>query len=156
MNHLIAIIIFLIGLFFFCDTIIPDRMKSHLRFWYWYIPGYQTFQLIIKKLRGVKYIPKELYTGPLEVNFKLTRRELRYYMFDHLYQYYKMTGKEKIESPSDIKILYYGTSRGGNTFNIQFKAKLDGKWSFRGLGTDEEKVKEFQKWIKEKEVKYGL
>ena len=147
MLHTISIILYVITVFFFCDTIIPDRMKNHCRFWFWYIPGYQTFQLIEKKLRGVKYIPKELYS-PMEVNFKVTRRELRYYIFNQLFQYYKMTGKEQIDSPRDVKILCYGTPRGGNCFNIQFQAKLDGKWGVRLLGTDEEKVKEFQKWLK--------
>lgn len=149
MEQILSIILFFIGLFFFCDTVIPDRMKDHYRFWYWYIPGYQTFQLIIKLLRGVKYIPANLY-HPLEKNFSVTNRELRYYIFEHLADYYNMTATEYIESNKDIKILQYGTPKGSDhyCFNIVFKAKLDGKWVVRSLTTDEEEVKLFQKILR--------
>ena len=38
-----------------------------------------------------------------------SKEEVKMYIFTRLQEYYQMTGKEKIESAFDIKILRYGT-----------------------------------------------
>jgi hypothetical protein len=135
-------ILFFIGLFFFLDTVLPEKYKeTRYKHWYHYIPGSYTFLYLYDVSRGVKWNPDY---RPLVQNFKVTKEELKTYIYTRLFEYYLLTGKEKIESAYDIKILTYGTPQGCDEFNIQYKAKLDGKWVIHGYSVKE---KQFLEWL---------
>lgn len=135
-------IFFFVGLFFFLDTILPEKYKeTRYKHWYHYIPGSYTLLFIYDYSRGVRWNPNY---RPLVLNFKVTKEEVKMYIFTRLQEYYQMTGKEKIESAFDIKILRYGTPQGCDDFNIQYKAKLDGKWVYHGHAV---KDYQFLEWL---------
>lgn len=136
---MLGLIIILIGVLFFCDTILPEKYKdTRYKHWYHYIPGSYITLYFYDVCRGVKWNPDY---RPLVQNIKVTKKEVKMFV---LQEYYNMTGREKIESAFDLKILKYGTPQGYDDFNIQYKAKLDGKWSFRGLSVKDD---QFLKWL---------
>lgn len=134
---MLGLIIVLVGVLFFCDTILPEKYKdTRYRILMFCIPGSFTFTFLYDYLiRGVRWNPDY---KPMEHNFKVSNEELKMFIYNELLECYKISGKEKIESAFDIKIFKYGTPQGSKVFNIQYKAKLDGKWTIQGLAVDED------------------
>ena len=107
----IIYIFFFVGLFFFLDTVLPEKYKkTRYKHWYHYIPGSYTLLYLYDVSRGVKWNPDY---RPLVLNFKVTKEEVKMYIFTRLQEYYKMNNKS-------VHCWYYTFLNRHNKYQIVF------------------------------------